>query len=153
MLRPYPNATCGCSSRRDLPIQQRTDAERDTPVAVVTDEVGLVGRARHEIRMAVETDGEDLAEPLPHTNLPPNAAVVRFVAAGVGILHVSDRREDLGAAGGRHVVDEPYVQRAVFRAVLRGAGDVHLNLEVADRIHADAPTESERVAAGDSVLG
>src|SRR5947207_2806779 len=114
MLRPYPNATCRRSSRSDLSVQQGADAERQTPVAVVTDDVGLVGRAWHEIHMTVEPDGEHLAEPLPHTNLPPNAAVVRLVRARVGILHVSDRREELGAACGRHVVDEPDLQRAVI---------------------------------------
>src|SRR6266487_2848416 len=153
MLRPYPNATCSRWSRSDLPVQQCADAERHAPVAVVTDEVGLVGRAWHEIRVTVEPDGEHLAEPLPQTNLPPNAAVVRLVAARVGILHVSDGREELGAACGRHVVDEPDVQRSVFRAVLRGAGDVDLEREVAERIHANTPTESERVADGERVVG
>src|SRR5437773_4838209 len=153
MLRPYPNATCRRSSRSDLSVQQGADAERPTPTAFVTDDVGLVGRAWHEIHMTVEPDGEPLAEPLPHTNLPPNAAVVRLVRARVGILHVSDRREELGAACGRHVVDEPDVQRAVFRAVLRGAGDVDLERDVAERIHANTPTESERVADGERVVG
>src|SRR5881409_3699142 len=136
-----------------LPIQQRADADPDSPIPVVADQVGLVGGARHEIRVPVEPYGDHLPEPLPYTDLARYATVLGVVGPCVRIPYVPDPGEDLGATRGRHVVDEPHVERPVAGAVLRGVRDVHLDRQEGERVHAHAPTESERIADGERVVG
>src|SRR5712664_4648382 len=141
MLRPYsfvPRISI-------LAIQQGAHADPDSPIAVETDEVGLVRRIRHEIRVSVQPYGEQLAEPMPYADLSSNATVVRLVGPGVRVPHVSDPRKDLGATRGRHVIDEPHMQRLMGGAVLRGVGDVHLDRQERERVRTNPSTESERI--------
>src|SRR5437899_11554705 len=105
MLRPYEP-----SCRRSA-VQQRTQTEPESPVAVVTDQVGLVRRGWHEVHAPIDPKRNGFVEPVAQADEASDAAVLRLVAARALVLHIAQSEKQLVAADRRHFVDGVHVER------------------------------------------